>query len=139
MTAMTRVVLGRIPVDGPVPSDFRLVSDEVVSALGPDQVRVRPRWLGLNAGLKARLGTGQSTTLGPAIDLADTPQSDGVGVVVESRHAGLEIGDTVIGPLPWATSAIVSGAHLRRLEATADPLRHLTILGHVGLTAYAGL
>ena len=40
MSTVRRVVLGRIPVDRPVPSDFSLVSDDAISGLGPDQVRV---------------------------------------------------------------------------------------------------
>ena len=95
--------------------------------------------LGLNAGLRVRLGTGSSTTLGPAIDIGDTPQSDGIGVVLESRCAALDPGDTVVGLMPWATESVVAGALLRRLDSAADPLRYLTLLGHVGLTAFAGL
>jgi len=136
---VTRVVLGRIPVNGPVPADFRLVSDASRSGLERNQVRVQTRLLGLNAGLRARLGTGHSTTLGPAIGIGDTPQSDGIGLVVESRHADFSSGDLVVGLLPWATSSIVEGREMRRIHAAPDPLRQLTILGHVGLTAYAGL
>lgn len=139
MAAVTRVILDKIPVSEPVPSDFRLVGEATGSELEQGQVTVMTRMLGLNAGLRARLGTGSSTTLGPAIDIGDTPQSDGIGLVVQSRHPGLDEGDSVVGLLPWATSSNVDGARLRRLEPGADALRQLTILGHVGLTAYAGL
>lgn len=134
-----RIALARVPGERVHADDFEVRAAAGDAALQPGQVRVRVQTFGLNAGLRTRLGTGASTTLAPAIDVGDTPQSDAIAVVRESRADAVAVGSMVTGVLPWAEVSVVEAADLRVLAPTADPVRHLTLLGHVGLTAYAGL
>lgn len=136
--AVREIRLARIPGRQTEPADFAVATIDPPAVLGPDHVRVRSLMIGLNAGLRHRLGTGRSTALGPALDLGDVPRSDAVAVVTQSNHPGFAVGDHVIGLLPWATQCDVPGDHLRTVEGD-EPLRHLTLLGHVGLTAYVAL
>lgn len=132
------VVLLRVPGARIDPGDFELrPGPPITDPLG--DVTVAAQMFGLNAGLRTRLGTGRSTTLGPAITPGDTPQSDAIGIVTESSRSGLRPGDLVTGLLPWAHVATIDGSRLRVLAPHADPIRWLTVLGHVGLTAYSGL
>lgn len=138
MTGVLEVRLTRVPGQRPEPADFTIVPVDPPAALGPAQVRVQSLMIGLNAGLRHRLGTGRSTALGPAIDIEDVPCSDAVAVVTESNHQNFSVGDHVVGLLPWATECVADADQLRAIDHD-EPLRHLTLLGHVGLTAYVAL
>jgi NADPH-dependent curcumin reductase CurA len=133
------IELARIPSDGVEAADFAIRRAEGTLSVGPGEVMVRAEMFGLNAGLKSRLGTGLSTTLGPAIGIGDTPQSDAIGTVVDSRDGAVPVGSTVVGLMPWADLSIRPGKVLRVIDRSADRLQHLTVLGHVGLTAFSGL
>jgi NADPH-dependent curcumin reductase CurA len=49
------------------------------------------------------------------------------------------VGSRVLGLLQWASRSKAFAATLRLLDDDADDLAELTVLGHVGLTAYVGL
>ncbi len=65
----------------------------------------------------------------------------GVGEVVESRHPDYAVGDRVVGYLGLREWLVTDGSDLRRrVSPDVTPLqRSLGILGHIGLTAYAGI
>ncbi len=138
-TSGERIVLARVPGERLEPTDFELRSDRGPTEDPGGDVTIAASAFGLNAGLRTRLGTGRSTTLGPAIEPGDTPRSDAIGTVTASERPDIQVGDVVTGLLPWARVSTVDGSGLRVLAADADPLRHLTILGHVGKTAHAAL
>lgn len=134
------VQLKQLP-EGTVTADhFQVVSRDVATA-GPGQVLVGLRRLGLNAGLAHRLG-GPGTDYGPGIGVGDVPASDAVVEVLESEHEGFEPGDLAVGTVPWCTATVVDAEALRPIDQPASDeelTSHLTILGHVGLTAYTGM
>lgn len=122
--------------------DFE-VADAEVGAPGTGQVLVGLRMLGLNAGLAHRLG-GEGTAYGPAVALGDVPTSDAVVEVLESGHGDFQPGDLAACKLSWRTAAVLDADELRRIDlpvtASQDDLAvHLTILGHVGFTAWTGM
>ncbi|NYF97462.1 MDR family NADP-dependent oxidoreductase [Janibacter cremeus] len=133
------IVLARVPGETLEPADFELRGEQLALTDPGGDVTVAASTFGLNAGLRTRLGTGHSTTLGPAIDPGDTPRSDAIGTVTASDRPDIQVGDLVTGLLPWARVSTVDGGGLRVLSPDADPLRHLTILGHVGKTAHTAL
>lgn len=105
------------------------------------QVLVGLRRLGLNAGLAHRIG-GEGTAYGPGIGVGDVPSSDAVVEVLESNAEQFRPGDLAVGKVPWGTAAVVDADELRGISPTkssADLNAHLTVLGHVGFTAYTGL
>ncbi|WP_406068850.1 zinc-binding dehydrogenase [Micromonospora sp. NBC_01638] len=132
------VQLARIPGERVEPEDFAL--HEVQARVpAPGEVVVRTDALGLNAGLRHRLGTGRSTTLGPALEVDDVPRSDGVATVVASDDLSLPEGSRVVGLLPWAELSTMPARELLRVDPRLSPEELLTIRGHVGLTAYVAL
>ncbi len=137
VTRVQEVRLKQVPGERPAPADFE-VGERDSEPLQDGQVRVQVQMIGLNAGLTHRLGTGVGGSLGPAIDVGDVPRSDAVAVVTESQHPGLPVDQQVVGLLPWATESVVAADELRAIDED-DPVRHLTLLGHVGLTAYVAL
>ncbi len=84
---------------------------------------------------------GPSPTYLPPVPLGSVMRGLGLGVVEESRYAGLAPGDYVQGLLGWQTHAVVDGAGLGRIERDpALPLEaYPAVLSYVGATAYFGL
>lgn len=136
--AQWEVRLARVPGTRVEPDDFTLHEREVPEPTA-GEVIVRTEAIGLNAGLRHRLGTGRSTTLGPALAVGDVPRSDGVATVVASTDPGLPEGSRVVGLLPWAGLAAMPVADVRPVAPRALVEELLTIRGHVGLTAYVAL
>lgn len=134
------VQLSEIP-DGAVTAQNFVVVEAKTDEPESGQVLVGLRRLGLNAGLAHRLG-GQGTAYGPGIGIGDVPGSDAVVEVIESEDEGFKPGDLAVGKMAWRTAAVVDAAELRKIDAPASEEElnaHLTILGHVGFTAYTGL
>jgi len=107
----------------------------------PGQVLVRLRVLGLNAGLARRLG-GEGTAYGPGIGVGDVPASDAVVEVLHSASADFRPGDLAVCTSPWRTVQVCDAGDLRPIsspEAGQTLETHLTVLGHVGFTAYTGI
>lgn len=120
--------------------NFR-VFDKNVGAPRSKQILVGLRRLGLNAGLAHRLG-GDATAYGPGIDVGDVPSSDAVVEVLESNAEEFQPGDLAVGKMLWSTTAAVEADELCTISKTVsstDLEAHLTVLGHVGFTAYTEL
>ncbi|TWP34600.1 MDR family NADP-dependent oxidoreductase [Leekyejoonella antrihumi] len=134
------VRLTAIPDGAVTPASFGVFDADLTSP-GPGQVLVGVRRLGLNAGLAHRIG-GKGTAYGPGIGIGDVPASDAVVQVLESTDARFQPGDLAVGKVPWSTAAVVDASELRRIDrpTSGDDLdAHLTVLGHVGFTAYTGM
>ncbi len=131
------VYLSHVPDERATAGDFA-VRDVEVPEPGSGQVLVGLRRLGLNAGLASRLGA-KRTSYGPGIDVGDVPASDAIVEVL--RDAGdLKKGDLAIRQGPWRTVDVCDPGELRPLPKVDAPLEaHLTILGHVGFTAWVGM
>ncbi|GAB3118460.1 NADP-dependent oxidoreductase [Glaciibacter psychrotolerans] len=105
------------------------------------QVRVRVRRLGVNAGLAGRIG-GSATAYGPGIGVGDVPASDAIVEVIDSTDPAFRPGDLAVGKSPWRIESVLDSADLRaipRPKSDDELTSYLTILGHVGFTAYTGL
>ncbi len=139
--AIQEVRLTRYP-EGVVRSgDFLVVPAAVQPGPAPGQVLVGLRRLGLNAGLANRIG-GADTAYGPGIHIGDVPTSDAVVEVLASRSDAYRPGDLAVRKSPWRTVDVADAEELRPIpEPQAGlPLEtYLTVLGHVGFTAYTGL
>ncbi|MDN5898661.1 MAG: NADP-dependent oxidoreductase [Brachybacterium sp.] len=134
------VQLTAVP-DGAVRAEDFGVFEKEVLPLRDGQVLVGPRRLGLNAGLAHRLG-GEGTAYGPGIGVGDVPSSDAVVEVLESAVEGLSPGDLAVAKVPWCTAAVLGADELRMIDGATQDVdleAYLTVLGHVGFTAYTGL
>ncbi len=132
--------LSSVP-DGPATADDFDVRDTEVPDPGPGQVVVGLRRLGLNAGLAGRLGAG-GTSYGPGIGVGDVPASDAVSEVLRSAVDDVAEGDLAVRRSPWRTADVCDADELRALPAAAGDASlesALTVLGHVGFTAWTGM
>lgn len=135
-----QVQLSALP-DGDVTADDFDVVDAQVAEPAVGQVQIRLRRLGLNAGLAHRLG-GNGTPYGPGIGIGDVPASDAVVEVLRSEHPDFQQGDLAVCTTGWRTVDVCDAGDLRRLPSLGSDMaleNHLTVLGHVGLTAYTGM
>lgn len=107
----------------------------------PGEVLVGVLRLGLSAGLAHRLG-GEGTAYGPGVGVGDVPTSDAVVEVLDPGDSDLRTGDLAVGKVPWCSAGVVKAVELHPIGAAADDDElnaHLTILGHVGFTAWTGM
>ncbi len=132
------VYLSQVP-EGTATADDFAVRDVDVPEPRQGQVLVGVRRLGLNAGLASRLGA-EGTSYGPGIGVGDVPASDAVVEVLRSGSDAWQQGELAVRTSPWRTADVCDPRELRRLPDVDVPLEtHLTILGHVGFTAWTGM
>ena len=135
-----QVELTELP-DGEVRAANFGVFDAECPAPESGQVLVGLRRLGLNAGLAHRLG-GEGTAYGPGIGVGDVPASDAVVEVLQSESEDFQPGDLAVSTSAWRTVQVCNAGDLRPIpspEAGPSLETHLTVLGHVGFTAYTGM
>ena len=135
------VRLARIPEHAVRAADFEVVEAGAAPELLDGHVSVGLRRLGLNAGLANRIG-GSDTAYGPGIGVGDVPASDAVVEVLASASDEYRVGDLAVRTSPWRDVDVAVPEELRRIPAPYEqiPLEaYLTVLGHVGFTAYTGL
>ncbi len=137
------VRLARLPTAAGVRSeDFAVVDVGPPPRIDSGEVLIGVRRLGLNAGLASRLG-GAGSAYGPGIGIGDVPASDAVVEVLESADSAWLPGQLAVLPrAPWRTISVVGSAALHRLPSELGDLEleaYLTILGHVGFTAWVGM
>ena len=120
------------------PSDFEWV-EAPVPDLADGQVLVRQVYLSLDPA--SRGWAGATPTYMPSIPLGSVMRGFGLGVVDASRDPALRSGDLVQGLLGWQTHAVVDGRTVGRfVRDPALPLdAYLSVLSHIGATAYFGL
>ncbi len=139
MTAR-EVFLSSVP-DGTATAEDFAVRDAEVPDPQPGQVVVGLRRLGLNAGLAGRLGA-EGTSYGPGIGVGDVPASDAVVEVLRSSADGVSVGDLAVRRSPWRSVDVCDAGELTDLPAAAADASlesALTVLGHVGFTAWTGM
>jgi len=133
----TRIVLTRRPTGLPRVEDFAQQT-VALADLNVDEVRLQVEHISIDAFIRTTLNeAGFHATSG----LGAPVTALGVGKVLESRFAGLKVGDYVAGPTLAQTIAQLPGALYQKIDvALAAPSVYLGILGMTtGLTAYMGM
>jgi NADPH-dependent curcumin reductase CurA len=133
----TRVVLARRP-DGLVTDDDFRVEEVPIDAPPHGHVVVAVDVLSIDAFIRTMLDEG---AYHGTVGIGRTVTALGVGHVVASSAAELQVGDEVFGPLGAQTEVVLPAAALRRLDTSAVPATaYLGALGlTTGLTAYFGV
>jgi len=120
--------------------NFRLVESPVPAA-AEGQVLVRNHYLSLDPYMRGRMNDAKSYAQPNPLNAV--MQGGTVGEVVESRHAGYQVGDKVVGVGGWQQYSLVEGGApgvLRKVDATQIPLSaYLGAVGMPGVTAWYGL
>ena len=102
------------------------------------EVLVRNRWLSLDPYMRGRMSDAKSYVKG--LEIGDVMVGQTVGDVLESRHPGLQPGDTVLTQLGWQLYGCAKGDTLMKVDGSLAPLSYyLGMIGMTGMTAYFGL
>ena len=131
-----QVLIDRLPSGKLQASDYRL-TDAPMPEAGADQVLIKTQAFAITAGTRAGLQGSASYAGAPAA--GRVMNSTGVGEVVASNAAGIEVGDRVTAPTGWQQYAAVDAKQVTVIDADHDPLHYLGPMGVNGLTAYFGL
>ncbi|HZE60320.1 MAG TPA: NADP-dependent oxidoreductase [Burkholderiales bacterium] len=130
-----RVVLASRPVGAVSEANFR-VEEAPVPKPADGDVLVRNLWLSLDPYMRGRMSDAKSYVKG--VDIGEVMVGQTVGEVVESRHAKLKVGDTVLTQTGWQLYGATQEA--TRIDTSRAPASYyLGLLGMPGLTAYFGL
>ena len=114
--------------------NFEFVEEEL-APLADGQVRVRNVFLSLDPYMRGRMNDAKSYA--PKVELGQVMVGGTVGVVEESRHASLAVGDAVVGNLGWQTYGVGDARALRKVDAPRSI--YLGVAGMPGVTAWIGL
>ncbi len=137
MTHLTRWTLASRPHGAPTPENFRLETVPMVP-LGDGEVRVAVRHVSVDPTMRGWMS--QVPSYLPPIAIDAVIRAFGVGEVVESNHARLQVGQHVSGLLGVQSVYTGSGRDLSPVDTTIGPLPwYLGPLGMNGITAYFGI
>lgn len=118
--------------------DFWSFSGETVSALDPNQIKVRVDWVSVDPGMSGWITDKPSYM--PPVRPGDVMRAFGIGEVVETRSERFQIGDWVTGFLGLQTEAVLSDKAVRKIElGSLSPELFLSGLGMTGYTAFFGM
>lgn len=137
MTSNREIHLASRPQGWPTEDTFRLVETEVPTP-GPGQIVVRNQYMSVDPYMRGRMNDVKSYVPPFALDAA----LDGaaIGEVVASETADIAVGTTVLHGLGWREYALLDAAAARPVDPNIAPVSaYLSVLGMIGLTAYAGL
>ena len=132
-----QITLAARPNGLPKESDFRLVESEIPTP-GPGEVLVRTLYLSLDPYMRGRMNEGKSYA--QPVQIGEVMVGGTVCRVEQSNDPNLAPGDIVVANTGWQDYAVVKARDLHKLDPSAAPVTTaLSVLGHIGLTAYFGL
>jgi NADPH-dependent curcumin reductase CurA len=121
----------------PKPGDFDLVESPLPEPKD-GEIRCRTIYLSLDPYMRGRISGAKSYAA--SVEPGQVIVGGTVGEVLESRCAGLNPGDVVMGYDGWQSHAVAKGGAVRKLDPKQAPISTaLGVLGMPGLTAYVGL
>ncbi|MGC4847894.1 NADP-dependent oxidoreductase [Micromonospora sp. DT15] len=137
MTSNREIHLASRPQGWPTEDTFRLVETEVPTP-GPGQIVVRNQYMSVDPYMRGRMNDVKSYV--PPFALDAPLDGAAIGEVVASEAADVAVGTTVLHGLGWREYALLDAAAARPVDPSIAPVSaYLSVLGMIGLTAYAGL
>ncbi len=137
MAVNKQIQLAARPAGFPKESDFQLV-DAPAPAPGPGEMLLRIVYLSVDPYMRGRMSDAPSYAA--PVQVGEVMVGGTVARVIESDNPQFAAGDYVVGMLGWQQYAVSDGQGLRKLDPrAAPPGASLSVLGHIGLTAYFGL
>src|SRR5580704_15922775 len=132
-----QITLAARPNGLPKESDFRLIESEIPTP-GPGEILVRTLYLSLDPYMRGRMNEGKSYA--QPVQIGEVMVGGTVCRVEQSNDPILAPGDIVVANTGWQDYAVVKARDLHKLDPSAAPVTTaLSVLGHIGLTAYFGL
>lgn len=142
--SIRRYVLARRPEGMPRAQDFEMVETEY-TGVEESQILVRNEWFSVDASMRLRMDVSDSPYLTP-YQPGDSLDGWAIGVVVESRAPGFDVGSWVFHYQGWRDYALLNAGKVGwveprvvRVDDDRSPERYLGVLGPSGLTSWAGL
>jgi NADPH-dependent curcumin reductase CurA len=109
-----------------------------IPSLTSGMVRLKPHTFSVDPYMRGRMSDAKSYVA--AFTVGEPFSGGGISQVVESLADGFNIGDYVLGMIPWQEDIVITASGLQVVDAKIAPLSYyLGILGMPGLTAYFGL
>lgn len=135
---VTRAITLRVrPQGAPVPENFELREREL-GALSDGQVLIDTILLSVVPAMRSWMD--EQSYLGPGIKVGRSLAGPATGVVRETRHPALAVGDVVQGLWAWQEQVVVDGGSVRRLETRGASLElWASVLGNSAFAAWVGL
>jgi NADPH-dependent curcumin reductase CurA len=132
-----QILLDNRPEGAASTSNFRLV-ETPLAPLADGEVRVRNHYMSLDPYMRGRMNDSKSYAVPQK--LHEVMGGGTVGLVVESRNPGWQVGDKVLGHFGWQEYGTSSGGGLQKLDDQHIPLSaYLGAVGMPGVTAWYGL
>jgi hypothetical protein len=133
-----RIVLVRRPSGVPAPSDFAR-DDVAIAEPGDGQFLVRNLLLSVDPAQRGWVNAGANYS--DPVPIGGVMRSLAVGVVEQSRHSEIRVGEHLYGWFGWQDYCVGSGTHvLRKVDPRHGPLSTaLGVLGITGISAYLAL
>ncbi|WP_428265115.1 NADP-dependent oxidoreductase [Haliangium sp.] len=129
--------LARRPV-GPLREGDLSWHEEPVGELADGQVLTRVVYLSIDP--TNRIWMSDMPQYMEPVQIGDVMRGMAVGVVEESKNPLFQAGDLVNGVLGWQRYAVSDGSDLTKLPPVPVPFESfMTVLNHIGATAYFGL
>ena len=130
-----QIVLTELP-QGKLAREHFTCAEAPCPTPGDGEVLLKTLYVSLDAANRAWM---QGATYRAALKAGDVMAGGALAEVVESRSAGLALGDLVFADTGWQNYAALPARHLTKLPRV-EPLSHLlSVFGVAGLTAYFGL
>jgi len=125
------------PVGLPKASDWD-IAEEPAPAPEEGQFCVQVEYLSVDPAMRSWMNAGRSYV--PPVEIGEVMRAGGIGRVIDTRHPGFAVGETVYGGFGVQRYAVSDGTGVTPVDTTLAPAPvHLGVLGIGGLTAYFGL
>ena len=132
-----QIVLQARPQGKPTLSNFNTVEIEL-KTLNEDEVLLKALYFSVDPYMRGRMNDSKSYVA--AFKINEAMEGGVVAEVVESKSKKYEVGDVVVGMLPWQEYSVHDGNGLQTIDKNAAHKSYfLSVLGMPGLTAYFGL
>lgn len=137
MVEVQRILLKQRPEGLPNQDTFQFESVKVEEP-EEGQVRVKALYISVDPYMRGRMSEARSYVA--PYKVGEPIVGGVVAEVTASNSDRLQVGDLVMGELPWQTEVITQDRYLQKLDPNLAPLpTYLGLLGMPGLTAYFGL
>src|SRR5579862_1026101 len=126
------------PTGLPAATDWELRT-EPVPAPAEGEFLVHVLYISLDPAMRGWMNDGRSYV--PPVGLGDVMRAGGLGRVVASSHPDFMAGEHVVGTFGVQDYAISDGRGVQRVGGgdSVPLVKHLSVLGMPGMTAYFGL
>ena len=139
MSRSTKKFILKSRPSGEVSSEnFELV-EERLPDVETGHLLIKTHYLSVDPYMRNRMNNVESYV--SPFEVGSALSGDGIGEVIATESLNFEIGDIVVGTLPWQQFALIDEKKVEKiqLEETISPTAYLSVLGLTGLTAYFGL